>query len=197
LNHLSLQARETLLSNVKPIALALAFLVLGMSISRCTPPPPAPAASVVSEAPVNPIVVSEKKVDTPILSPNKTVRTYGTAAKGLITLPKTIAEDDSKRVTDSVVLQSTEKRQVVTQVLDVGTGETTSYTHTVPDPWVAPESRGSLGLTYGLKRDSVSPVFQLHGRHDFLQTKRLHWGVSGTAYSDGDWYAGAGAEVSW
>jgi hypothetical protein len=180
-----------------PYVVGVALLGLALFMRGCTPPTPAPAASVVSEAIINPAVIEEKKVDTPLLSPRKTVRTYGAAAKGLITLPKTVAEDDNKLVTDSVQLQPSEKRQVVTQVLDIGTGETVSYTHTLPDPWLALEDRGAISLDYGFKRGSTTPVGRINLRQDFLQVKSLHVGVTGSMYSDGDYFVGVGGSYRW
>jgi hypothetical protein len=192
---LTIEARTTMLGAVKLLLLALAFLVLGMTLARCTPPAPAPA--VIVEAPKASAVKDEEKVEVAIKTPAKTIKVYGTSVKGKLLIPKEAISNDNLQVTDSVVVSPSERPVQVTPVVDLQTGEVTTYEAAMPTPWFSPESRGSLGLTYGLKRDSVSPVFQLHGRHNFVQTKRIHWGVSGTAYSDGDWYAGAGAEIRW
>lgn len=171
-------------------------ICVALNMRGCSPPPPVPTATPVL-AQVNPEVKHADKVDTPIMSPKKTVRTYPASAKGLITLPRAVADNDAQLVTDSTVLAASEKRQIITQVLDVGTGETSSYVSAAPDPWIAVEDRGALSVDYGFKRGSFNPVGRVNLRQDFLQTKSVHWGASASVYSDLDWFAGVGGEVRW
>ena len=187
------QAREHLY--FIPHILILIVLVVTFTMKSCTPTAPAPA--YVVEATTNPEVTKEDKVETAILTPSKTVKTYSATAKGLITLPKSVIEDDDKFVTDSSVVVSSEKRQVVTQVLDVGTGETLTYVSVAPDPWFAIQDRGAISLDYGFKRNSSEPVARINLRQEFIQIKAIHLGISASGYSDGDYFVGIGGSYRW
>lgn len=165
-------------------------------LTQCSPPAPAPAATPVL-AKVNPEVKREVKVDTPLRTPSKSVKAYPASVKNKLVLPKEVLDDEAAQVLDSTELASSEKRQIVSTILDTETGATTSYVTAAPSPWLALEDRGQLSLDYGIKRGSREPVARLNLRQDVLQIKRLHLGASASAYSDGDYFVGIGGSIRW
>jgi hypothetical protein len=188
-------ARIEMVKIIKVLALALAFLILGMSLSRCSPPPPAPA--VIVEAPKSSVVKNEEQVEVALKTPNKTIKTYKADLKKKLPIPKEAVANDNIQVTDSVIVPASERPTYATSSVDLTTGETTTHTAPAPRPWFAVENRGAIALDYGLKRGAAAPVIRLNGRYDLVQTKALHWGVSGSAFSDGDYFGGAGVEYRW
>lgn len=149
----------------------------------------------MKEATTSPILKKEAKIDTPIST--GTVKTYKPSVKATLPLPAAVTQDDGKQVTASSVVPSKETRQTVTQVIDLRTGETESYVSDSGTPWVSLENRGSVTLDYGYKRNESSPVGRLNVHQDLVQIKRLHLGVSASAYSDGDYFVGIGGSYRW
>lgn len=92
---------------------------------------------------------------------------------------------------------SKEQRQIVTQTLDVTTGETEVFIASAPAPWFTTEHRGSINLDYGYKAHSPNPVGRLNIREDLVQIKDIHLGVSASAYTDGDYFVGIGGSYRW
>lgn len=158
--------------------------------------PTAPVKQAVV-AVVNPQVIKEEKVNVALKSPSKSVRVHKATSKGLIKLPTSVIEDDNQWVTDSSVIPSSEKRQVVTQVIDVSTGETSAYVNELPSPWVALENRGAISLDFGYKRSSLTPVGRLNVRQDIVEIKGIHLGITGSVFTDGDYFLGLGASYKW
>lgn len=148
-------------------------------------------------AQINPTLKKEAKVDTPLKTPATTVKTYSSGSKGLIKLPPEVIGDDNKFLTSSSVVPSTEKRQVVSTVLDVTTGETEAYVASQASPWFALENRGQVTLDYGYKRNNSSPVSRLNVRQDLVEIKGIHLGVTGSVFSDGDYFVGVGGSYRW
>ncbi|OAM52911.1 hypothetical protein A7981_05600 [Methylovorus sp. MM2] len=175
---------------------SLAFLVM----TQCNHPLPAPTATP-QIAIVNPEVKHAKTIDVPLTTPNRTIKAYSSEAKANIALPKDVLDDAAKSVTSSSILSSSESRQVVTSVLDTQTGTTTAYVSSAADPWFATETRGQFTIDYGFKRGTqglgVSPVGRANYRLDLIQTKRIHWGLSASAYTDGDAFVGVGGSYRW
>lgn len=177
------------------IGLTLGILLM-FAMSRCTPPTPAPVG-FPQVAQVNPEVKDEPKQDVELATPKHTVKAYGAAAKNLIALPDSVLADPLMAVTESSLISSSEKRQVLSSVLDTRTGETIHYVSRADDPWFAPENRGQLTFDYGYKANASQPVARANLRYDFLQTKAIHWGVSSSLYSDGDYFLGVGGSFRW
>ncbi len=165
---------------------------LNRTISKDTSQPTA-----IEAAQVNPEVIKEKKVEVTLASPANTLRVYKPTGKALIALPKETLGDANKYVTSSSVIPSKEKRTVVTQVLDVTTGETEAFISEAPQPWVALENRGQLSVDYGYKSGNSNPVGRINLRQDVVQLKSLHLGVSLSGYTDGDYFAGVGGGIRW
>lgn len=165
---------------------------LNRTISKDTSQPTA-----IEVAQVNPEVIKEKKVEATLETPKKTIRVLPSTSKGLITLPKDVIGDTNRYVTASSLINSKEQRQVVTQVLDVTTGDTETFISEAPQPWVALENRGQLSVDYGYKSGNSNPVGRINLRQDVVQLKSLHLGVSLSGYTDGDYFAGVGGGIRW
>lgn len=177
----------------------MALLVLSATIlydCSKTTIPQSSSNSIVTT--VSKPLVNVAKVGVPLESPTKSIRVYPTArGKALIKLPASVIEDAGKYVTDSSDIPSSSHRQVVTQVIDVTTGSTEAYVTTLDDPWLARDTTGSVTLDYGFKRNVTTPVARLNVRQELLQVKAIRLGVSGSVYSDGDYFVGIGAEYKW
>lgn len=148
-------------------------------------------------AQINPEVIKEVKVDVPLKTPTSTIKAYKPAVKNTIPLPAAVLGDVDKYVTSSVSVDGSEKRKVVSTVIDVATGESTTYIAPVPSPWFSFEHRGYAALDYGFKRNSSNPVARLNVREDLVQIKEIHLGLTGSIHSDGDYFVGMGGEYRW
>jgi hypothetical protein len=194
----SLSWREKLGLLVKGYGPLLAVtLVLGGVIYVDSHRAPVTPTATPQIATVNPEVQHEEKVEVPVTTPKGTVKAYTSKGKAQLVLPPYVLSDSSQVVTDSSIVAPAEKRQVVTQVLDTNTGETTAYVSTAPDPWLSFENRGAVSLDYGIRRGSLEPVGRVNFRQDLVQTKSVHWGVSASAYTDGDYFVGVGGSYRW
>lgn len=178
------------------LLLAAVFLGFGLTLSKCSNPMPAPALQIV-EAPKASAVIKEEKVDVALQTPRKTVKVYKENVKKKLPIPESVRSNANIQITDSSVIRPSEYTTTATSVLDLSTGATTTYFAESPSPWFSLEDRGSLSLEVGMKRGAMQPVGRVNLHGDFLQTKRIHWGASATAYTDGDWYVGAGGTVRW
>lgn len=196
--NITLPSWRTILPNpINPYLILALLLTLVVTYQSCSQKTPSQPSSEPVVATVSKPLVNLQKVEVAIETPTKTIRVYPKSAKGLIKLPKDILGDVNKYVTSSSDVSPSLHRQVITQVIDVGSGETTAYTNTLPYPWLAVESTGSASLDYGYKRDVNTPVARLNVRQDLLQVKALHLGVSASGYSDGDYFVGIGGEYKW
>jgi hypothetical protein len=148
---------------------------------------------VASIAVVNPVVSTETKVVAPI----KTIKVYKASTKKKLGLPQIVVSAPTVQVTDSSLVKSQENPQVVTQVVDTETGETQVYVSNAPLPWFATEERGSISLAYGIKLPTAQLVGRLTVREDLLQIKGIHLGVTATADTDGQAFAGGSASYRW
>ena len=170
--------------------------VLAYAIDMYLSPAPAPANSLPATLAVKSTSVSSaSKVD--VVVKKSTVRAYKQTAKVDLQLPVTVQTDETKVVTDSSLVASSEHRTEVTSVLDVSTGETSTYVHLVPDPWLSSEHRGTASLAYGIKLPTNQMVGRLSVREDLVQIKGIHLGIQATVDTDGDAFAGAGVSYRW
>jgi hypothetical protein len=180
--------------------LAAIILVVGsviyLDVTHSNTKPVEPTATP-QIATVNPEVKHEEKIDVPLSTPKATVKAYTPKGKAMLQLPRSVIEDTTSAVMDSSIVSSSEKRQVVTQVLDTSTGETTTYITQAPDPWLSFENRGQVSVDVGIRRGSTEPVTRINLRQDLVQTKSVHWGVSASAYTDGDYFVGVGGSYRW
>jgi len=175
--------------------LLVATLSLALTLKSCSLPQPVPTPAMVTEALPVPVLKKEAKIETAIAS--GTVKTYKPSIKASLPLPAEVIVNPDKQVTSSNIVQPKETRQIVSQVIDTGTGETTTYVSDGGTPWFAFENRGSVSLDYGFKRQETTPTARFNYRHDLVQIKQIHLGVSASAYSDGDYFVGIGGAYRW
>jgi hypothetical protein len=148
-------------------------------------------------AKVAPQIKSTDKVEVALETPTKTIRVYPSGSKAKVKLPPEAIENANIKLTDSTVIKSSESPVQVSQVLDISTGETETYVQEVPKPWVALENRGAASIDYGFKRNNSNSVLRLNVRGNLVQLKGIHLGLSGSIYSDGDYFVGVGGEYKW
>jgi len=81
-------------------------------------------------------------------------------------------------------------------VINMQSGETTIIAKERPLPWFAFENHAQVGLWYGINQH-LMPTGDLEGRWQFLQIKRTHLGLRGSAGSDGTARLQAGIVYEW
>lgn len=172
-------------------------LTLALVANQCSVPVKQASNDVVKVATVNPSVIKTEKVEVALVSPKKVLKVYPQSVKKRVLLPKEALSNAHIQLTDSSVIKGTEQDTQVNQTVDITTGETQTYVSELPAPWFRVENRGAASLDYGIKRDAKTPVVRLNVRQDVLQLKAIHIGVSGSVYSDGDYFVGVGGEYRW
>jgi hypothetical protein len=173
-----------------------AVLVTGAMVYVTQPQPVQPTVTP-QIATVNPEVKHEEKIDVPVKTPKATIKAYSSKVKAGIVLPKNVLDSADSVLLESSTVAASEKRQVVSTVVDVTTGEATTYVSVAPEPWLSFENRGAVSVDYGFKRGLSEPVTRINVRQDLVQTKSVHWGVSASAYTDGDYFVGVGGSYRW
>lgn len=124
------------------------------------------------------------------------VTVYKEAAKQKLDLPLEIKNDPAQHVVDSTVVQSDLHPQTVTSVIDEKTGEIKTVVRLEPLPWLAAEQHGSIGVGYGLT-SGLMQGFALNAHEDLVQIKALHFGVDGSMFTGGAYFAGVGVAYHW
>lgn len=142
-------------------------------------------------------VINETKQEVALETPKKTIKVYKDSIKGSLSLPKAAISNANIKLTDSSVIKGSERDTQVNQVLDISTGETQTYVTELPTPWFSFESKGAASMDYGYKRGSTQAVGRLNVRQDLVQIKEIHLGISGSVYTDGDYFVGVGGEYRW
>jgi hypothetical protein len=105
------------------------------------------------------------------------------AKKGL---PKSVVRNEDAHV---VGIAKTDHKEV-TAVLDTGTGVTRMF---VSEPFF--QGQREIGLAYGYK--GSERVAQLEAAEDFIHFRKLGLGVVGQFDTQGKWFLGVRARVSW
>lgn len=149
-----------------------------------------PAAKTLPAAVAPVLKAAEQVAITPPV-----VRVYAPKAKTLLKLPATTIADPSVHVVTASRLPADERPQTLITLLDERTGETEAISRAEPLPWLAPETRGELGISYGI-RDGM-PVGRLSLRQNLLQIKVVRIGAQANLDHDGQWFAGLGAWYRW
>lgn len=129
-----------------------------------------------------------------------TVQVYqgGAKVKKKLTLPSSVVDDDKQKVIASSRIPGGERAKTVTTVIDTESGKSQTYVRVEPLPWLAYESRGEVGLYYGIKNGQ--PTTRLQVRQDLVQVKALHAGVIGSvdiANGKPDYFVGVGVAYRW
>jgi len=172
-------------------------LMTAFTFNRCTSTPQSQTSSPPKLALETPQVTHETKQEVPLATPQKTIKVYKDSIKSSLSLPKAAVHNANIKLTDSSVIKRSERDTQVNQVLDISTGETQTYVTELSSPWFAFESKGAASVDYGFKRGSTQAVGRLNVRQNLVQVKDVHLGVSGSVYTDGDYFIGLGGEYRW
>ncbi len=152
-------------------------------------PTSAPRISVATPAPE-----LRQAAPTVVIKPSM-VRVHSPAAKARLKLPAAVSADAGQHVLAASQVRADERPHTLITLLDERTGEATTFDRADPLPWLAPETRGELGISYGI-RDGM-PVGRLSLRQNLLQLKSVRLGATATLDQDGQWFAGVGAFYRW
>jgi hypothetical protein len=142
-------------------------------------------------------VAGTPKVGVPIKAPVAVYRTTPALKKNLA-LPQQVIDDQRESVLASSKIAAGEHGKTVTTVINTETGKSETYVRTDPLPWLAFESRGEVGVYYGIKNGQQA--VRIAARQDFVQVKALHLGVIGSvdlAAGRPDYFAGVGVAYRW
>lgn len=157
-------------------------------------PAPAPVLPMVPAAPA-PVL---KAVEMVSIAP-PAVKVYAPKAKTKLKLSATVQADPAQHVIAASQVRADERPHTVITLLDERTGEATTYDRADPLPWLAPETRGELGISYGLRGDGNAgvPIGRLSLRQNLLQIKALRLGAQANIDQDGEWFVGLGVFYRW
>lgn len=153
-------------------------------------PAPAPVLPMVPAVPAPVLKTVEKITIAP-----PAVQVYAPKAKKKLKLPAAMQADPAQHVIAASQVRADERPHTVITLLDERTGEATTYDRADPLPWMAPETRGELGISYGL-RDGA-PMGRLSLRQNVLQIKAVRLGAQANIDQDGQWFVGLGVFYRW
>lgn len=154
--------------------------------------PPVPVATPATQAPE--LATVEKVAIAP-----PTVQAYAPKAKARLSLPKAVQQDPAQHVVAATRVPADDRPRTVITTLDETTGAVASYERMEPLPWLAPETSGEIGISYGLRGDGhgVKPVGRVVLRQNLLQIKAARLGLNANLDQDGQWFAGVGVWYRW
>lgn len=176
-----------------PWVLFIITLALGWGIYREVVSRPQPGGPSIEATPAKELrAAPQKRVAT------VPVRSYSGTMTGL-KLPADVQTNPNAAVIAAATIRPDPRPQTVTTVLDTTTGEARSYVKVDPYPWFAIEARGQASLAYGYKlKDALpAPVLRASVGYDVVRIKALTVGVTASADSDGDAFAGVGITYRW
>ena len=138
------------------------------------------------------------------ITPKHPIKVYagGKKTKQKLKLPPSVVSQDSQQVLAGIKLDMRDDHpRTITTMLDTETGESSSYITKEPLPWLAVDTRGSIGAYAGFK--NATPTLRLEAKQSLLQIKNVH--IRATASIDQplqgaiqqDYFVGIGAEVHW
>lgn len=149
-----------------------------------TPPAPVVATPAPAVAGMKPMTIQPKSV-----------RALPPRAKRKLALPTEVQAATSIYALTASHVDPGERPRTLITTLDADTGEVVAYERIEPLPWIAPSTRGEVGISYGL-RDGV-PMGRLSLRQNLLQVKALRLGAQAHLDEDGEWFAGVGVWYGW
>lgn len=135
-----------------------------------------------------------KSVDQVTITP-PVVKVYAPKAKTKLKLPAAMQADAAVHVLAASQVRADERPHTLYTLIDERTGETQTYDRAEPLPWLAAETRGEVGIGYGL-RDGA-PMGRLSLRQNLLQVKSVRLGAQANLDQDGQWFVGLGAWYRW
>ena len=187
-------------SRTTAIVLAQAgVLALSVWLMRPAPTPSVTPGTSVAQ-PLPPAVSAAPSVEipetkTPTRPPIRAIpKTPAVRAK--VKLPPAIFDQTETYLMATGLLAAEERTYTLSSILDRRTGETTVHARAEPLPLFSLSTdHGAAGVYYGLK--SGEPGFRGVLSQEVFRLKRVRAGGLATLDSDGQWFAGVGAEWRW
>lgn len=135
-----------------------------------------------------PEVKLEPTVDTPI----KSIKSYKSNIKKKLKLPQAVVEDEHKLVIASSKVQSDDHPHTITSTINTQTGEVETFDRKDPLPWIAFNQKTEISAAYGYKYSNRQSglVGRFGARHEFMQSKNMGLGITGSVDTDGSAFAG-------
>lgn len=153
---------------MKSLWKSLLILVLVMGLAYVAwlrfSPQPAPVGSIVPAK----VALAAKAIPKVIRHP-KAVKTYASAAKRTLQLPKLIADDKNMQVLASSSVDPDSHPHTITTLLNIETGDITTVDRREALPWLTIRRSGALGLEHDLFRQ----INTVYVRQDLIQSKDL------------------------
>lgn len=128
------------------------------------------------------------------------VKIYGTPAKKKLGMPAAVQNNSNQQVTASIQLAADLYPHRLTSVADLGTGETKIYDQRLALPWLALDTGGEAGISYGQR--GGDRIVRLEVRQSLADIKAVRVGAVASfdqALNGGrnDGYIGVGAWYRW
>lgn len=182
------------------LLLLLALAALG-GAWLTKPITPTQGINTTALAPAAPALKKTPKIDMAIKKPVK-VYAGGAKTKRKLKLPAKVVNNKQQQVIAGIKLSPRDDYpRSITTVLDASTGESETYVTKEPLPWLAIDTRGSVGAYIGIKNGEQTA--RLQAKQNLIQIKRLHLGVIGSIdqplnnASKQDYFIGIGGELTW
>lgn len=173
---------------LEAIGILIGAIMLWMVLHK---PAPAPV-NIPAIATKSPELAS---VATTVITPTKVI-VYAPDAKRKLNLPSSAQTNDSIAVLDSSKINSGERPQTVTTVIDATTGKPETFVTVDPYPWLAVINEKEIRLSYGFKNGAVK-VGRIALSDDLVTIKGVRLGANGSLDTDGRFFVGAGISYRW
>lgn len=127
-----------------------------------------------------------------------------TARPALIAVPKTPKVRDKLKLPPALfdgpetyimatgTLAAEERGYTLSSVLDRRTGVTTVHAVAEPEPWLALESHGAVGVAHGIAAEGQATA--VYWRHSLVRSKAVHAGAFGFFDTEGQRFLGGSIE---
>lgn len=100
-----------------------------------------------------------------------------------VPLPDAIKKDDTKQISAVSIVPSSDNKTEVTAVVDLNTKETILYAREIPPAFMAFESKGRIGVGYGIKQNGVN-IAKVYADWAFLRVGDAHLVAQGEINTD-------------
>lgn len=111
-------------------------------------------------------------------------------------LPDKLKDNENIHVVDGSLIPASDRQHVTTTVLDTSTGKFETVIEEKPLKWFDASRKESLRLSYGVA-DKVGLVGRITYTNDIFQIKAMNFGVEGSLYTNGGFFAGIGLSYRW
>jgi hypothetical protein len=136
-----------------------------------------------------------EKIGTEATKPVKVIF-YKPAAKKALGLSSAAQADAAQHVQTATKLPINDHPTELVTILDTDTGKTEVVVRNMPLPLLAAEQHGSIGVGYGIT-NGLMRGWALNAHEDLVQVKALHFGVDGSLFAGGAYFAGVGVAYRW